>query len=355
MKRLATLAGLVFASLIGAFAFTAPAHAAPTCTAYTDSSGTYPADSTGHQQTCFAATSTDKIAIATAVRELPRGANQAYSVVSKNGGASAGTIFYFQNRADAVSYFSQAPYNSYSYATEAGKGHCGFTYAGPIQLVTGIFQTCAYDGITPNSGTNPDLNHTVKHEMGHAYDADEFVLQGHTASGTVGYSTSTTPPNYIQAGLNALKPANWSSLSTTAKATVVCSIWSNIVISPLERSLIVGAGKTDPGAGASVCVTSGPTMIVTPFFAAMDPIQIAQAVEPYFVNTAAETWAESFAVDVGVTTPPSPGFLQLSDKIFINNNFKCAVMDVHAYVTTGLPPTQAVINAHSCSFTPSQL
>jgi len=141
MKRLLTLAGLAFAALIGSFAMSAPAHAAPICTAYTDSSGTYPADSTGHQQTCFAATSADKIAIATAVRELPRGANQAYSVVSKNGAASAGTIFYFQTRADAVAYFSQAPYNAYAYASEAGKGHCGFTYAGPIQLVTGIFKT----------------------------------------------------------------------------------------------------------------------------------------------------------------------------------------------------------------------
>jgi len=355
MKRFKTLIGLAFAALIGSFAMSAPAHAAPTCTKYTDSSGTYPADSTGHEQICFAATSQDEIAIATAVRQLPRGTNQAYSVVSKNGASNAGTIFYFQTRADAVAYFQQAPYGSYAYATEAGKGHCGFTYAGPIQLVTGIFQTCSYDGITPNTGTNPDLNHTVKHEMGHAYDDDEILLQGHTASGTVGYSTSTTPPNYIQDGLNKLTPSNWSSLTSTQKASVVCGIWSNIVISPLERSLIIAAGGTDPGAGASVCVTSGPTMVITTPFLGMTPTQIANAIEPYFVKTATEAWAEQFAVVVGVTTPPAPGFLQLSDRIFINNNFNCAVMDVTQYINTGLPPTQAVINAHSCSFTPSQL
>lgn len=42
MKRLATLAGVVFASLIGTFAFTAPAHATFSCTTPTVSAGAYP-------------------------------------------------------------------------------------------------------------------------------------------------------------------------------------------------------------------------------------------------------------------------------------------------------------------------
>lgn len=357
MKRLLTLAGLALASLIGAFAFTAPAHATPTCTKFTDSSATYPADTAGHEQICFSATSQDELGIATAVRQLPRGTNQAYSVVSGSGA----TIYYFQNRADAVSYMQNtAPYSNHTiYASQAQSGHCGFTasLSDGTLIATGIYQTCSYDGITPATGTNPDLNHTVKHEMGHVYDFAEIGIQGHTPSGTVGYSTSSSPPNYLQDGLNKLTPSNWSSLTSTQKNSVVCGIWSNIVISPLERSLIVSSGGTDPGAGTSVCVTSGPTLVIASQFVGLTPTQIAQKIEPYFVTASKpqEPWAESFAVVVGVQTPPSPGFLQLSDRIFINNNYTCAVMDVTQYINTGLPPSQTEINGHGCSFTPGQL
>ncbi|WP_139340835.1 hypothetical protein, partial [Klebsiella aerogenes] len=131
MKRLATLAGLAFASLIGAFAFTAPAHATPTCSAYTDSAGTYPADSTGHEQICFAATTADKTTIATAVRALPRkgasGPLQAYDQVK----AAGAKIFFFNTRQDAVDYFNNtAPWNGIpNYGTKAGAGRCGFTWS----------------------------------------------------------------------------------------------------------------------------------------------------------------------------------------------------------------------------------
>jgi len=67
------------------------------------------------------------------------------------------------------------------------------------------------------------------------------------------------------------------------------------------------------------------------------------------------TWAEEFAVNAGVVNPASP-FLQLTDKIFINNNFKCSVYDVHIYSSTGIPPTTTQISGNGCGpFTQSQL
>jgi len=87
------------------------------------------------------------------------------------------------------------------------------------------------------------------------------------------------------------------------------------------------------------------------------PTQIAQTFMPYFtgVANAKETWAEEFAVNAGVVNPASP-FLQLTDKIFINNNFKCSVYDVHIYSSTGIPPTTTQISGNGCGpFTQSQL
>lgn len=365
MKRLTTLAGLAVAALLGVFAFAAPASATPTCTTYNDGSpsGTYPADSAGHMQVCFAATSSDKQAIATAVRQLPRkgssGPLQAYDQVA----AAGDKIFFFANRADAVSYLQNtAPYNSYPpYATAANSGKCGFTssQADGSGMITGIYKTCSYDGVTPSSGTNPDLNHTTKHEMGHAFDLAMGIINGGTVpSAKTGFSGSQNPPNYLLDGVNKLTPQGWSGMTSTQKATVVCGIFSNIKFSPLERSLIVAAGGTDPdptNVGKSVCVTSGSTMIIDTPYIGKTPTQIAQTIAPYFVNNSSEAWAEIFAVNVGVSTPPAPGFLQLTDRLFINTRYTCANLDVAEYSTTSLPPTQADINLHSCSFTPFDL
>lgn len=362
MKRLLTVAGIIFSAVLGSLAFAAPASATPTCTTYNDGNptGTYPADSAGHMKVCFAATSSDKAAVATAVRQLPRkgasGPLQAYDQVK----AAGDTIFFFQNRADAVSYLQNtAPYNSYPpYATAAGSGKCGFTSSqvDGSGMITGIFKTCSYDGITPSSGTNPDLNHTVKHEMGHAFDLAMGIVNGGTVpSAKTGFSGSQNPPNYLLDGVNKLTPANWATLTATQKASVVCGIFSNIKFSPLERSLIVSQGGTDPGATASVCVTSGSTMVITAQYQGKTPTQIAQEIAPYFVNNSNEAWAEIFARNVGVTTPPAPGFLQLTDRIFITPRFDCANLDVSKYSTTSLPPSQSEINLHSCSFTPFDL
>lgn len=365
MKRLLTLAGLALASLIGAFAFTAPASATPTCTTYNDGNptGTYPADSAGHMQVCFAATSSDKQAIASAVRQLPRkgssGPLQAYDQVA----AAGDKIFFFANRADAVSYLQNtAPYNSYPpYANAASSGKCGFTasQADGSAMITGIFKTCSYDNVTPSSGTNPDLAHTTKHEMGHAFDLAMGVINGGTVpSAKNGFSVSQSPPNYLLDGLNKLTPANWAMLDTTGKNNYVCGIFSNIKFSPLERSLIVAKGGTDPdpgNVGKGVCKTSGSTLVIDTPFVGMTPTQIATTIAPYFVSDSREAWAEIFAVNVGVAVPPAPGFLQLTDKLFINNRYVCANLDVAEYSTTSLPPTQADINLHSCSFTPFDL
>ena len=364
MKRLATLAGLALAALLGSFALSAPANATPTCTAYTDSAGTFPADSAGHEQICFAATTADKTTIATAVRALPRkgtsGPLQAYDQVK----AAGTTIFFFNTRADAVDYFTNtAPYSGISnYATKAGSGRCGFTWSqAGAGLVSAVYKTCQYDGITsPSSGTNPDLDHTVKHEMGHAFDVAMVLagVQTYQPSSSTGFGTSVSPPNYIQDGLNNLTPANWSTMSTADKNATVCNIYSTVKFSPLERSLIVGKGGTDPdpsNVGKSVCVTSGATLVPDTPYVGKTPTQIAQIIAPYFVTDVTEAWAEIFARNVGVTVPPSPGFLQLTDKIFITPRFNCANMDVSDYSTTSLPPTSGDISAHSCSFTPFQL
>lgn len=342
MKRLATLAGLAFASLIGAFAFTTPAHATPTCSAYTDSSATYPADSAGHEQVCFAATTADKTAIATAVRQLPRksgsGPNEAYDYVAAQGVK----VFFFSTEADAISYFQNtAPWSStMGYAT--GGQQCGFTFSGPAGIVASVYKTCLY------GSTNPDLAHTIKHEMGHAFDFTMKIVNGisTTPSQSTGYSGSTTPPNYNLDGLNLLTPSNWSTLTTTQKASVVCGIFSNINSSPLEQAFGAPAG--------SVCMTSGSTMVVNTAYVGMTPTQIASTFMPKFLN-AQEAWAEQFALHVGVQTPPASPFLQLTDRIFINTNFKCSVFDVSTYSDTGIPPTNTQITAHGCAFTQTQL
>lgn len=366
MKRLATLAGLAFAALIGAFAFAAPASATPTCTTYNDGNptGTYPADSAGHMQVCFSATSFDKQTIATAVRQLPRkgasGRLQAYDQVK----AAGAKIFFFNTRQDAIDYFSNtAPWNGIpNYATKAGSGHCGFTWSqGSGGLVTAIYKTGEYNSsMTPANGTNPDLAHTTKHEMGHAFDVAMVLngVQNYQPSSSTGFSTSVSPPNYLQDGLNKLTLANWNTLTSTQKASVVCGIFSNIKFSPLERSLIIGQGGTDPdpsNVGKSVCKTSGSTLVIDTPFLNKTPTQIAQEIAPYFVNDPTEAWAEIFAVNVGVSTPPAPGFLQLTDRLFINTRYECANLDVSKYSTSSIPPLQADINLHSCSFTPFDL
>lgn len=344
MKRLATIAGLVFASLIGAFAFTAPAHATPTCTGYSNGTpATYPADGT-HMQVCYAATSADELAVATAVRQLPRksgsGPNEAYDYVAAQGV----TVFFFNTEADAVSYFSNtAPYNAtMGYATTGQQ--CGFTFSGPAGIVASVYKTCMYGSGT----TNPDLAHTIKHEMGHAFDFTMKIVNGigTAPSQSTGYSVSTTPPNYNLDGLNLLTPSNWSTLTTTQKASVVCGIFSNINSSPLEQAFGAPTG--------SVCMTSGSTMVVNTAYVGMTPTQIASTFMSKFLN-AQEAWAEQFALHVGVQTPPSSPFLQLTDRIFINTNFKCSVFDVSTYSDTGIPPTNAQITAHGCAFTQTQL
>lgn len=366
MKRLLTVAGILFSALIGSLALAGPAAAVPTCSTYNDGNptGSYPADSAGHMQVCFGATSSDKAAIATAVRQLPRkgtsGPLQAYDQVA----AAGDKIFFFSTRADAVSYMQNtAPYNSYPpYATAASGGHCGFTasQADGSGMVTGIFKTCEYNAtMTPASGTNPDLNHTVKHEMGHAFDLAMGIINGGTVpSAKTGFSGSASPPNYLLDGMNKLTPSNWSTLNTTQKASVVCGIFSNIKFSPLERSLIIEKGGSDPdptNVGKSVCVTSGSTMVIDTPFLGKTPTQIAQQIAPYFTLDSREAWAEIFARNVGVTTPPAPGFLLLTDRLFITPRYDCANLDVSKYSTTSLPPLQSDINLHSCSFTPNDL
>lgn len=344
MKRLATLAGLALASLIGAFAFTAPAHATPTCTGYSNGTpATYPADGT-HMQVCYSATSADKLAVATAVRDLPRksgtGPNEAYDYLAAQGV----TVFFFNTQADAVSYFQNtAPYSSTGgYATSGQQ--CGFTFSGPAGIVASVYKTCMYGGGT----TNPDLAHTIKHEMGHAFDFTMKIVNvsGTTPSQSTGYSGSTSPPNYNLDGLNLLTPAGFSSMSTTAQASVVCAIFSNIASSPLEQAFGAPAG--------SVCMTSGPTMVVNAAYVGMTPTAIANLFMSKFLN-AQEAWAEQFAIHASVQTPPASPFLQLSDRIFINNNFKCSVFDVSTYADTGIPPTNAQITTHGCAFTQTQL
>lgn len=361
MKTLIAMAGFALAAMLGAVGLPSAASATPTCTAYNDGSpGSYPADGT-HMQVCFAATSSDKAAIATAVRQLPRkgasGPLQAYDQVK----AAGDIVFFFSTRQDAIDYFQNtAPYSSIAlYKNKAASGKCGFTLGSGAGLVTGIYKTCAYDGLTsPTSGTNPDLNHTVKHEMGHAFDTAMSSVQGFAPSGTTGFATSVSPPAYIKDGLAKLTPGTWNTMTSTQKATVVCGIFSNIKFSPLERSLIVSAGGTDPdptNVGKSVCVTSGSTMVIDTPWVGKTPTQIAQAIAPYFVNDQNEAWAEIFAVNVGVSTPPAPGFLQLTDRLFINTRYDCANLDVSKYSTTSLPPLQSDITGHGCSFTPSDL
>jgi hypothetical protein len=344
MKRLLNLAGLALAAILGSFALSAPAHAVPTCTAYTDSTASYPADSAGHEQICFAATTTDKTTIATAVRALPRkgssGPLQAYDQI-----ASAGVkIFFFNNSADAASYLQNtAPYNSYPpYATAANNGHCGFTasLADGSGLITGIYKTCNYNAsITPATG----------------FDIVMGVIQGTVPSAKNGFSVSQNPQNYLLDGLNKLTPSDWNTKTAQQKNDFVCNMFSTIQFSPLERALIIEAGGTDPGAGASVCVTNGSTMTVTSTYSGKTPTQIANMIAPYFISKSNEAWAEIFARNVGVTTPPAPGFLQLTDRLFITPRYDCANLDVSKYSTTSLPPTQTDINNHSCSFTPNDL
>lgn len=362
MKRLATLAGMVLAAALGSLALPSVASATPTCTAYNDGSpGSFPADGT-HMQVCFAtATNPDKATIATAVRAIPRkgasGPLQAYDQVK----AAGATIFFFANSADAVSYLQNtAPYNAYPpYATAATSGRCGFTaaLANGSDIVTGVFKTCQYGStMTPATGTNPDLDHTVKHEMGHAFDLAMGVVNGGTVpSAKTGFSGSTSPPNYLLDGLNKLTPSNWSTMTPTQKASTVCAIFSTIKFSPLERALIIQKGGTDPdptNVGKSVCVGSA---IDTPFVG-MTPTQIAQTIAPYFTLDSREAWAEIFARNLPLANPPAaPGFLQLTDRIFITPRYNCANLDVTKYSTTSLPPLQADINSHSCSFTPFDL
>ena len=358
MKRLVTIAGFAFAAILGSLAMSAPAHATPTCTAYNDGSptGTFPADSAGHMQVCFAATSSDKATVATAVRAIPRkgasGPLQAYDQVK----AAGAKIFFFATRADAVSYFTNtAPYSGIlNYASKAGSGHCGFTWSqAGAGLVTAVYKTCEYNAsMTPANGTNPDLAHTTTHEMGHAFDVALVLngVQSYQPSGSLGFATSVSPPSYLKDGANKLTPANWSTMTPTQKASTVCGIFSTIKFSPLERALIIESGGTDPdptNVGKSVCVGSA---IDTPFVG-MTPTQIAQTIAPYFLNDSKEAWAEIFARNSGVTTPPAPGFLQLTDRIFITPRFECANLDESKYSTTSLPPTATDISNHSCSFT----
>ncbi len=342
MKRILTLAGMVLAAALGTMALPSVASATPTCTAYNDGSpGSYPADGV-NELICFSATSGDKATIATAIRGLPRkssGPNQAYDVL-KNAQAP---IYFFSTRADAVDYFTNvAPFSSNpGYANAMSTGRCGATYAlsNGSGLVSAIWKTCEWPGASPTSGTNPDIAHTVRHEMGHAYEIAMIPLIGYEISQTQGFSQSLSPLNFIDDGYDKLTPSNWGTMTPAQKTTYVCGIWSNIAPSPLEVSLGTALGPVCTGTGGSATINTN--------YQGLTPEQIAELVAPYFIDPK-EAFAEMFAVNAGVTTPPSPGFLQLTDRMYISPRFQCAMLLVQRYMTTFSPPTAMDLSIRGC-------
>ena len=306
-----------------------------TCTTYNDGSptGAFPADSAGHMQVCYAATSQDKANTAASVRDLNHATNAAWDKVRTSGLI----VYMFANQDEAAEYIgmNDTYSTSLNYYEAAAFGQCGFAAEGPSGFVIGIYKTCAYGGGT----TNPDLSHTTKHQLGHAYD---LILKG--LNGT-GHGPSGAPDfiNMVNDGLAALTPTNWSTRSGPQKATIVCGIWgSNVNSSGLEQHY---------GAPSGAVCSSG---AINAAYVGLTPSQIAVAVAPYFLDPK-EAWAELFAMHLGVQAPPPSPFLQMSDKMFISPNFKCAALDVAKWEDTGAAPTTANLSSSCSAYTTGNL
>lgn len=345
MKKFLAFAGLALAAVFGSMiGLPSTASATPTCTPYTDSSATYPADGT-HFYVCVPSpNSARRTTIISTIRGLPRKANTsdpdlAYDVLKNNGV----TIFWFYDRDDGNSFMSTNSPWSGSGSYQSTTARCGYTgKAGAAGTVLQVYDNCRTNGGS-TLFQNPSLQNTSLHEAGHAYD----FSRSYQPSRTAGYATATSPLNLIESDLNALTPSNWSTMTNAQKDSTVCTIFSNIAPSALEIDLGASSG--------AVCSGSGSTMTRNAAYLSKTPTDIAKEKLPYFLDGSLsgvikwqEAWAEQFAITGGVQTGLT-NFLQLTDRVLSNSqNFRCSRFVVQRYMKNGAPPTQADMTANSC-------
>lgn len=170
MKRLATLAGLAFASLIGAFAFTAPAHAAVACSSPTVSGGAYPQ---GYLWICqdpgdTALTASEKNSAINALAALGNTAVNVSSDAKTKMSTANQYVYLFKNYTRFNNYCNQVGNPTPTPACNTGaSGLLGFTYATGSTWQSLVFRDPI---VGPPAQPNATIGETTAHEAGHQLD-----------------------------------------------------------------------------------------------------------------------------------------------------------------------------------------
>ena len=185
MKRFTTLAGLAFASLIGAFAFTAPAHAAPIdCTTVTQASGPqhYPQN---YLWVCTGVTASDSNAARDSLAKLGNVAIGAVSDAKTQLSTPSHYVYVFSNQADFHTYCAQVgnlhPTPACASGIPADATGITYTLDGGTTYQSLVFEDKA--SVAPNTS----VGNTAAHEAGHQLDR----IYGVSLYGT-GYASQET-------------------------------------------------------------------------------------------------------------------------------------------------------------------
>jgi len=264
-------------------------------------------------------------------------------------------VYFFANRTDYTN-FIHAKYNDD--ATFApGTAQCGKTSwqrsSGIITTV--VWGTCAYS--STGLGDH-DLQKTISHEAGHAFDAALSKRDGSGdpkshKSGFVNVGGGTNPSGAPVVDPFNLTPTNWATLSDMSRSVYVCSMFSTLTSSSLEIALsspsdaVCGAGSTVLPAYRVGGVGTG---------AVMKPQDIVMTRAPYFVNPVVryeDLFAENFS---NIADPNSPStLLKMTDFILTRSPisgqpraYNCSRTVVETYVQTQQPPTSTVMTNAGC-------
>lgn len=290
MKRLLTLAGIALASLIGAFAFSAPAHASVSCS--TTTSGQFPDN-----------------------RYWYCGSTSGYNSSAQGGLVNLGT------NAKSSTVLNNSNHNFFVFASVSDyNGYCGGTGAGSVpcdtilarerghtwQALSGVWYSVVIENQQdPNqvpSLINTRLKNTMAHEAGHQLDIYYGVnVTGGGAASVVG--------NDFDTKLNAAVYGDIDKFNNLYPSHARCGTVGLFTSQLGENGKYICSTKNTITVGA----TGGPGNFVILFTdAAINPTGMthqAGFTQPYNAGDSATTIATNIATDINNTTAlTSAGF-----------------------------------------------
>lgn len=265
-------------------------------------------------------------------------------------------FFLFRNRSEANSFFANnAPFNANGgYQTSTAR--CGNTFFHPSVniIVSAVYETCYLSGGI--NLTNPALDRTALHEMGHAFAVSLVKGTTKTAPDRIAGFTNLINADIdgqsapISGNINiGLTPSNWSAYTQAQKNALICNIFGTSVPSALE----VEFGST-PNA-----VCSGSTPVAAYINMTPKDIAVAQNKYPPYFRVNIDVWAEAFATYALGTQSPG-NFLPITDHILLTGQgptvgtipapapMHCARLVVTTWANTLAPPTAGQLYNAKC-------